>query len=222
MAVLAILAVASAPAQAAVTETWVNRYSNGVNSLDEAFKVVLDAAGDVVVTGSTDDGITGRDMLTLKYSGADGSVMWQTRYNGPASSDDVATALAVDSSGNGVVTGKSDGRGGDYDYYTAKFAAADGALLWEKANSVYARNLAFGPKGMMVVTGSSGGYTSNFATVVYRENLPPLSVALVPTGIRFRFSAVPGHSYRMERAPAVAGPWSVLATPTAPLDGFID
>jgi hypothetical protein len=40
------------PARAAVTQAWVHRYSNVVsNSTDQAFKVVNDAAGDVIVTG---------------------------------------------------------------------------------------------------------------------------------------------------------------------------
>jgi hypothetical protein len=119
------------------------RYNNGVsNSTDQAYKVVSDAAGDFIVTGSTDEGNTGRDMLTIKYSGADGSVLWQRRYNGPANDDDQASALAVDGSGNVVVTGPSSDSSGNFDYYTAKYAAADGALLWEKRYNGAADSLA--------------------------------------------------------------------------------
>jgi hypothetical protein len=80
---------------------------------------------------------------------------------------------------------------------------------------------------MVAVTGSSdgnfgSGYMPDYATVVYRENLPPLSIALVPTGIRIRFPGVPGRSYNIERAFAVTGPWSTLATPTAPIQGIIE
>src|SRR5206468_3745745 len=122
------LAFVAPPARAAaVTEAWVHRYSNVVsNANDRAFKVVRDAAGDIIVAGYTDDGITGQDMLTIKYSGTDGTLLWQKRYNGPANRDDHATAVAVDGSGNVVVTGYSDASGGffNYDYYTAKYAAA--------------------------------------------------------------------------------------------------
>src|SRR4029453_16786394 len=56
------------PARAAVTEVWVQRYNNVVsNSTDQAFAVGSDAAGDIIVAGSTDDGNSGRDMLTFKY-----------------------------------------------------------------------------------------------------------------------------------------------------------
>ncbi|MBI2926748.1 MAG: hypothetical protein HYY24_13710, partial [Verrucomicrobia bacterium] len=91
----AMIAFGPPSAQAAVTEAWVQRHSNVVsNAADQAVKVVRDAAGDIIVTGTT-----ARDMVTIKYSGADGSVLWQQRYNGPAK------AVAVDGSGNVVVTG---------------------------------------------------------------------------------------------------------------------
>ena len=94
--------------QAAITEAWVHRYSNVVsNSVERAFKVLSDAKGDIIVTGTSDNGITGQDMLTIKYSGADGSILWQIRHNGPANSDDSVTGVAVDGSGNVVVTLRS-------------------------------------------------------------------------------------------------------------------
>src|SRR5262245_39579618 len=91
------------PAQAAVTEAWVQRYSNiGSNASDQAVKVAHDAAGDIIVTGTT-SGFNSADRVTIKYSGADGSVLWQKR-----SSPGKASGLAVDSSGNVVVTGGYD------------------------------------------------------------------------------------------------------------------
>lgn len=129
LATLAALAFGRPPARAAVTEAWVHRYNNVVsNATDQAFKVVRDAAGDIIVTGTTDNRTTGLDMLTIKYSGADGSVLWQQRYNGPANNEDYPQALAVDGNGNVIVTGVSDASrirhvwfGGGY--YTAKYAA---------------------------------------------------------------------------------------------------
>ena len=53
-----------------MTEAWVHRYNNVVsNSIDQAYKVVSDAAGDVIMTGTS-----GLDMLSLKYPGADGDL----------------------------------------------------------------------------------------------------------------------------------------------------
>ena len=72
---------------------------------------------------------------------------------------------------------------------------------------------------MVAVTGSSSG---DFATVVYREVLPPISIELVPTGIRLRFAGTPGLSYRIERAPGVTGPWTSINTQTTPASGLLE
>src|SRR5437667_46815 len=105
-------------------------------------------------------------MLTIKYSGADGSVIWQKRYNGPANGDDYPMGLAVDGNGPAVVMMVTVCTGGvstGYDYYTAKYAGADGALLWEKryngpANGDdYPSALAVDGNGNVVVTGWSEG-----------------------------------------------------------------
>src|SRR5438270_5380676 len=84
----------ASPTGAAVIQTWVHRYSNVLsNSADGAVNIVVDAAGDVIVVGNTDDRVTGSDMLTIKYSGVDGSAIWQQRYNGPLSSHDSASVV---------------------------------------------------------------------------------------------------------------------------------
>ena len=164
------------PAQAGVTEAWVHRYSNVVsNSTDVAVKIARGAAGDIIVTGNTVDDLTGSDMLTIKYSGANGSVVWRKRYNGPANGHDEARAVALDASGNAVVTGSSR-NGSNEDCYTAKYAAADGALLWEKRYNGPANDgdrgvaVAVDGNGNAVVTGisaDSGGsygyYTAKYA-----------------------------------------------------------
>ena len=62
----ATIAFEPQPSEAAVTEAWVQRYSNVVSNVtDRAVQVVRDAAGDIIVTGTSDDGITGMDMLTI-------------------------------------------------------------------------------------------------------------------------------------------------------------
>ena len=133
----------------------------------------------------------------------------------------------MDDNGNVVVTGVSD-NGTNTDYYTVKYGAADGALLWEKryngpANGndgvLTSHSLAIGPNGMVAITGSSGG---DYATVVYREVLPPIAIALVSTGVRISFSGTPGLSYKIERAPAITGPWTTINIQTAPASGLLD
>src|SRR5262245_350664 len=67
----ATIAFGPQPAQAAVTEAWVQRYGSQAGSLDSATKVVSDAAGNVIVAGfSGNQTGGGPDMLVIKYSGA--------------------------------------------------------------------------------------------------------------------------------------------------------
>jgi hypothetical protein len=72
---------------------------------------------------------------------------------------------------------------------------------------------------MIVVSGTSSG---DYATVVYRKVPEVVSINLVSTGVRLRFTGVSGHSHNIERAPAVTGPWSTLNTQPAPASGTFE
>ncbi len=137
-----------------------------------AYALAVDSGGNVVVTGIAN----GYDYYTAKYAATDGALLWEKRYNGTGNGDDFALAVAVDGSDNVVVTGYSPGIGSGKDYYTAKYAVADGALLWEKryngtgggSDSAYA--VAVDGSNNVVVTGSSTGagydyYTAKYAAV---------------------------------------------------------
>ncbi len=90
--------------------------------------MAVDRAGNVIVTGSG-----GSDYYTAKYAAADGAVVWEKRYNGSAQSVDEPSAVAVDDAGHVIVTGLSlESRSNPPAIYTAKYAAEDGALLWEQ------------------------------------------------------------------------------------------
>src|SRR6266487_4372264 len=56
--------------------------------------------------------------------------IWEQRYDG-FGSDNHPYAVALDSSGNTVVTGSSMNQNGNFDFYTAKYDGSDGHLLWE-------------------------------------------------------------------------------------------
>jgi hypothetical protein len=127
--------------------------------------LALDPNGNVAVAGYIDAGGGNYNYYTAKYAGTNGALLWEKRYDGPAHGDDGATAVATDATGNVVVTGYS-WNGTDQDVYTAKYAAANGSLLWEKRDNdptdsgsgVYiVGGLAADAAGNILITRTSGG-----------------------------------------------------------------
>ena len=132
-----LVALALAPTLCAqsATQVWVTRYNgyNGpANNSDIAYDVAVDNAGNVAVTGKSQNLNGNFDCYTAKYAATTGALLWEKRYNGPADRDDIGYRVAVDSAGNVFITGASFNASGTADYYTGKYAVADGTLLWER------------------------------------------------------------------------------------------
>ncbi|MDF7812049.1 T9SS type A sorting domain-containing protein [Hymenobacter sp. YC55] len=155
-------------------QLWVTRYNGPANGYDLAAKVKVDAAGNVYVTGSSDNGSTSSyDYATLKYT-TNGQQLWATRYNGPANSFDLAADLGVDNEGNVYVTGTTY-TSSQSDYATLKYDTT-GQQQWEKIYNGTGNGYDEAAKIVVVslnnvaVTGTSYGGTStgyDFATIRY-------------------------------------------------------
>jgi uncharacterized delta-60 repeat protein len=108
-------------------------YSGSGNSTDYASDLAVDANGDLYVTGySVGSGGSG-DIVTLKYSGATGSVMagWPQLYDG--GSYDTGVALGIDPlDGELLVAGTSAVAPGNQDVVVLRYAT-DGALQWMRS-----------------------------------------------------------------------------------------
>jgi hypothetical protein len=164
-------------------QLWVARYSGSADGVNEATAIALDGAGNVYVTGYSYGIGTLSDYATVKYD-ADGNELWVARYDGPASSYDIALAIALDGAGNVYVTGGSRGVGTDYDYATVKYDA-DGNELWVARyngpgnSSDQASAIALDASGNVYVTGESTGVgrAYDYATVKYDADGNELWVA---------------------------------------------
>jgi len=147
---------------------------------DQATALALDDSGNVYVTGSSQldsaYGSSGWDFLTLKYD-SNGTQVWARRFNGSASGDDLASAIAVDAKGNVFVTGKSRNASTNFQYATVKYDQA-GNQLWVQTYAGPAgteddpNSLAVDTEGNVYVTGQSKGIGSDFdyATIKYSPN----------------------------------------------------
>ena len=102
-------------------QQWVARYNGPGNSVDETEAIAVDSSGNVYVTGESWNSVSDSDYATIKYNSS-GVEQWVARYNGPENSEDYAYAIALDSSGNVHITGRSKGSGTSDDYATIKYS----------------------------------------------------------------------------------------------------
>jgi Beta-propeller repeat len=98
------------------TEQWVRRLATPGDDIPGG--IALDGAGSVYVTGWS-----AANYATVKYTAA-GTQEWVATFNGPASAQDSASAIAVDPEGTFYVTGSSTGIGTGPDYATIKYTQA--------------------------------------------------------------------------------------------------
>lgn len=120
------------PALGEMERRWAKQYNGPSNNTDAARAVIVDQKGDVIITGVSLTSLSNFDVYTAKYAGGDGKLLWE-RPAAPSGLNDELTALALDSGGNIVAAGYSGSGGTQARFYLAKYAANDGALLWEKS-----------------------------------------------------------------------------------------
>jgi len=103
------------------SQAWATRYNGPSNNEDQAYAIVTDKDGNIIVGGySVGIGLT-IDFLTIKYT-PDGVGIWTNRYDSGGS--DRIESVAVDGSGGIYVSGES-GSG----IATIKYAS-DGTPVW--------------------------------------------------------------------------------------------
>ena len=175
---MAMQAIAQGPDTA-----WVRIYNGPGNDTDIPSPwhpaIAIDDSGYIYTTGKSIGTSSGMDYATIKYR-PNGDTVWVRRYNGPGNDYDQAFSIALDHSGNVIVTGNSEGVTGYTDYATIKYGPLGNTIwtrrydgpsgLWDDAYSVgvdYQNNV--------YVTGGSIGdpwnvYYYDFTTIKYDAN----------------------------------------------------
>ncbi len=120
-------------------EQWAVQIPPEVGDLASyATGVATAPGGGVYVCGRYERSAGTSDYLVARLD-AGGSLDWVRRYDGPAGSDDYATAIGVDNLGNVYVTGTSTGTTTGFDFATLKYDP-DGAQLWVNRHNASGAN----------------------------------------------------------------------------------
>jgi hypothetical protein len=154
-------------------QLWVARYDGPASGDDAAVGLAVSSLGNVYVTGQSLGTTTSNDYATIKYD-PNGNQLWVARYDGPASGDDFATAIALSSDEHVHVTGASPGSGTNPDYATIQYDS-DGNEIWVAryngpGNSRdWPHAIALDAAGSVYVTGESEGLGTglDYATIKY-------------------------------------------------------
>ncbi|MBN2465517.1 SBBP repeat-containing protein [candidate division WOR-3 bacterium] len=151
---------------------WFRAYNGPDSAYDEVHAIGIDDSGNVIVSGYSTVADDDDEFVTIKYH-PDGEMVWLRRFN-PGAGLDGATALAVDRSGNVVVTGYLGGTTSQYgDWATVRYSAA-GESLWatvhDEGDEDRASSVVTDSAGNSYVTGRAG-WSNDLDYVVVKYGL---------------------------------------------------
>jgi hypothetical protein len=160
---------------------WTRRYDGPANGVDNAQAVLVDAAGNSYVSGSSAGSGSGFDFATVKYT-SNGGTAWVARYDGTAHDNDLVAAMVRGKDGHVYVAGTSQRSGTGQDFVTIKYDYDAGDTLWVRAFDAgpadVAQAICLDTAGNVFVTGysTSTGGNVNYATVKYSPDGESLGV----------------------------------------------
>jgi uncharacterized delta-60 repeat protein len=120
-------------------ELWMARYDGPGHGDDFPLDITTDSLGNIYITGYSHGHNT--DYATIAYDST-GNQLWVARYNGPGNEHDFPFDMALDTFGNVLVTGRSQGCGTYEDIATVAYDSS-GNEIWVARYS----SLGNGPEG---------------------------------------------------------------------------
>jgi outer membrane protein assembly factor BamB len=116
------------------TLMWPAQVNGSMNGSGDEWEnyvgVAIDASGNVITSGPETPASNNYEVVTRKFDGATGSVLWTSTYAGAA--DDSMHTIALDSAGNAVVLIRAELPAADTKIVIEKYAGATGLLEWSR------------------------------------------------------------------------------------------
>lgn len=158
---------------------WAATWDGPDHSEDQSFTGAVDANGDIYMVGVSTSATTGRDIVTVKFSG-DGNLLWENRFDGPAHGEDGVYGyrmIGLDAAGDVYVSGYTELVGGGFAAIAIKYAS-NGDEVWERLYEApnagcpyaYGYAMAVTPAGDVYLAGDFWGNDctgSDIGLVVY-------------------------------------------------------
>jgi len=156
-------------------EEWA-AYCSEACARDYAAALAIGPEGTAILTGSSFRSGTSYDILTVELS-AKGTPNWRARYDGPTSSQDLATGLVLDTENNIYVTGASmvelDPFGPLSDFTTVQYDP-EGTQIWSASYDDtkgwnYRPGIALGRSGDVLLSGTGpvSGKSDDYVCIAY-------------------------------------------------------
>ncbi|MBA2434148.1 MAG: hypothetical protein H0V54_03505 [Chthoniobacterales bacterium] len=145
------------------------KYSTAPGISESGASIMTDTAGNIYVGGSTVGDAT--DVMTLKFTSA-GVLQWRKTWDGAAFgpfSNDAIIKLLLDANGNPLVLINGLTGSNQPDYVVVKYAAGDGAILWEASwgtnGGEYPIDMEIDVAGDVYVTGTAIDLIDKYSTI---------------------------------------------------------
>lgn len=211
---------------------WTNLYNGPGDNVDEGHAVAVDSHGNVFVTGMSysGNGAWSADYATVAYSSV-GVPAWTNRFDGPGNNQDVADAVAVDRSGNVIVTGRAFDPADGVCITTLAYSS-EGVPLWTNRYVPLDPNLNAIAQVSYLVVDSGGnvfvagsiwnGTDYDYATIKYSSNVVPppyLGFQILNQQLVLSWTNA---EFNLEAAPLVTGTFTNVPGATSPYTNSIN
>ncbi len=111
---------------------WSQHYASPEGVDEGALGMVLDNQNNVILTGYAMIGAEGKQAMTMKLSGANGSILWTDTFGGSDNNHDIAWDIVMGSDNNPVISGVIVESGEVANYFVRKMNNSDGEVIWDK------------------------------------------------------------------------------------------